>query len=85
VGGPLVYILNARSRLDSSILFLAAAFVTAFFPNVLPRLTNAYYSRIGMKTRIAEEDYHRVGTRIAGAILLVLGLIVAYRIVLSGH
>jgi hypothetical protein len=48
-------------------------------------VTNAYYSRIGMKTRVAEEDYYRVGTRVAGAVLLVLGLIVAYRIVLSGH
>jgi hypothetical protein len=59
------------------LLFLDAAFVTAFFPRVMPRLTNAYYSRIAMKTRVAEEDYGRLGTRIAGALMLVLGLIVA--------
>ena len=65
-------------------LFLAAGFVTAFFPHVM-RLTNAYYSRIGMKTRVAEQDYSRVGTRVAGAVLFVRGLLVAYRIVLSGQ
>ena len=66
-------------------LFLAAGFVTAFFPHVMPRLTNAYYSRIRMKTRVAEQDYSRVGTRVAGAVLFVRGLVVAYRIVLSGQ
>jgi hypothetical protein len=66
-------------------LFLAAAFVTAFFPRVMPKITNAYYSKIGMKTRVAEEDYYRLPTRIAGAILLILGLIVGYRILISGH
>jgi hypothetical protein len=33
------------------LLFLVAAFSAAFFPSVLPRMTNAYHSRIGMKTR----------------------------------
>jgi hypothetical protein len=67
------------------LLFLAAAFVTAFFPRVMPKLTNTYYSRIGMKTRVAEEDFDKLPTRFAGAILLVLGLIVGYRILISGH
>jgi hypothetical protein len=67
------------------LLFLAAAFVTAFFPRVMPKLTNAYYSKIGMKTRVAEEDYDHLPTRIAGAILLIVGLIVGYRILMSGH
>jgi hypothetical protein len=80
------YILEMRLiGLIPVFLFLAAGFVTAFFPHVMPRLTNVYYSRIGMKTRVAEEDYNRASTRIAGAVLLVVGLIVAYRIVLSGH
>ncbi len=67
------------------LLFLAAAFVTAFFPRVMPRLTNTYYSKNGMKTRVAEEDYDRLPTRIAGAILLVVGLVVGYRVLISGH
>jgi hypothetical protein len=67
------------------LLFLAAAFVTAFFPRVMPRLTNTYYSKIGMKTRVAEEDYDRLPIRIVGAILLIVGLIIGYRILMSGH
>jgi hypothetical protein len=51
----------------------------------MPKLTNAYYSKIGMKTRVAEEDYDRLPTRIVGAILLIVGLIVGYRILMSGH
>lgn len=66
-------------------LFLAAGFVTALFPRVMPKLTNAYYSKIGMKTRVAEEDYDRLPTRIAGAVLFGVGLIVGYRILISGH
>ena len=67
------------------LLFLAAAFVTAFFPRVMPKLTNIYYSKIGMKTRVAEEDGDRLPIRIVGAILLIVGLIVGYRILMSGH
>jgi hypothetical protein len=52
-------------------LLAAMAFCTAFFPHVVPRLTNSYYSLIGMKTRVAEEDYSKLGTRLAGGILLV--------------
>ncbi len=84
--GSLIY--SSEMRLIgflSVLLFLAAGFVTALFPRVMPRLTNAYYSRIGMKTRVAEEDYDRPPTRIAGAILFAVGLIVGYRILLSGH
>jgi hypothetical protein len=72
-------------RLLPVLLLLAAAFVTAFFPRVMPKLTNAYYSKIGMKTRLAEEDYDHLPTRIVGAILLIVGLIVGYRILMSGH
>ena len=66
-------------------LFLAAGFVTAFFPRVIPKLTNAYYSKIGMKTRVAEEDYDKPPTRLAGAALFIVGLIVGYRILVSGR
>jgi hypothetical protein len=62
---------------------LAAGFATTFFPRVMPRLTNAYYSKIGARTRVAEEDYDRLPTRIAGAILLAVGLVVSYRILIS--
>ncbi len=51
----------------------------------MPRLTNAYYSKIRAKTRVAEEDYDRLPTRIAGAILLAVGLVVSYRILISGR
>lgn len=47
------------------------AFVMAFFPHVLPRLTNSYYSLIKMKTRVAEEDYEKIGVRLSGAVILV--------------
>lgn len=67
------------------LLFLAAGFVTAFYPRVLPRLTNIYYSKIGMKTRVVEEDYERLPTRTAGGILLIIGIFVAYRFTVSGH
>jgi hypothetical protein len=52
-------------------LFGAIAFCTAFFPHVMPRLTNSYYSLIGMKTRVAEEDYSKLGPRLAGGLMLV--------------
>jgi hypothetical protein len=32
-----------------------------------------------------EEDYDRLHTRIAGGILLAIGLVVSYRILISGH
>ena len=63
--------------LFSVLLFLGAAFATTFFPRIMPRLTNAYYSKIGARTRVAEEDYDRLPTRIAGAILLAVGLVVS--------
>jgi phosphate/sulfate permease len=61
------------------LIFLAAAFVATLFPRLLARLTNLYYSKIGMKTRVEEEDHDRLSTRIAGAILLVVGCVLAYR------
>jgi hypothetical protein len=67
------------------LLFIVAAFSAAFLPSVMPRMTNAYYSKIGMKTRVAEEDYRRLPTRIAGGILLVVGLFNAHKIWTSGH
>jgi hypothetical protein len=56
-------------------LIAAMAFCTAFFPHVVPRLTNSYYSLIGMKTRVAEEDYSKLGSRLAGGFLLVAEIV----------
>jgi hypothetical protein len=52
-------------------LIAAMAFCTAFFPHVVPRLTNSYYSLIGRKTKVAEQDYSKLGSRLAGGSLLV--------------
>jgi hypothetical protein len=62
------------------LLFVAAAFATVFFPRMMPRLTNIYYAKLGAKTRVAEEDYDRLPTRIAGVVLLMVGLVMVYRI-----
>jgi hypothetical protein len=51
------------------------AFCIACFPHVFPRLINSYYSLIGMKTRVAEEDYSKVTVRLAGAIILVAEIV----------
>jgi hypothetical protein len=51
------------------------AFCMAFFPRVVPRLTNSYYSLIGMKTRVAEEDYLKLGTRFAGGAILAAEIV----------
>ena len=56
-------------------LFGVMAFCTAFFPHIVPRLTNSYYSMIGMKTRVAEEDYSKLGARVAGGVLLAAEIV----------
>jgi hypothetical protein len=50
-------------------LFGLVAFTGSFFPKVIPRLTNRYYSAIGMKTRVEESDYAKIGT--SGACLVM--------------
>jgi hypothetical protein len=50
--------------------------LVAFFPRAIPRMTNAYYGLIHMKSRLAEEDYDRVGIRVAGGVLFSLALYV---------
>lgn len=52
-------------------LFAIVAFIVAFFPRVLPSMTNRWYSIIGMKTRVDEADYSKLGTRGAGFVLFV--------------
>ncbi len=59
-----------------SVLLSTVGALTAFKPRAIPRMTNAYYSLIRMKTRLAEEDYDKVGIRVVGGILFVLALYV---------
>lgn len=57
-------------------VFASVAFTGMAFPNVIPRLTNKYYSAIGMKTRVDESDYGKiVGTRGACFILFLLAVV----------
>jgi hypothetical protein len=53
-------------------LFAAVAFTSTFFPKVLPAMTNRWYSIIGAKTRVAEEDYAAKGSRAASFLLFVI-------------
>jgi hypothetical protein len=43
-------------------------------PRLIPRLTNAYYALIGMKSRLAEEDYDKKGVRFAGAVFILFAI-----------
>jgi hypothetical protein len=54
-------------------MFLPLSLLTivAFFPRVLPSMTNRWYSVIGMKTKVNEADYSKLGTRGAGFVLFV--------------
>lgn len=60
------------------LLIGALAFCVAFFPQVFPRLVNSYYSLIGMKTRVAAEDYNKIAVRLAGAIILLAEVVWLY-------
>ena len=52
-------------------LFAAVAFTGAFFPQVMPRMTNRWYSIIGVESRVAESDYVKTGTRAACFVMFV--------------
>jgi hypothetical protein len=54
-----------------------AAILQAFFPAVLPRLYNSWYSFTGMKTRVSLEDYQRWSVRSVGIVILILEIGVA--------
>jgi hypothetical protein len=60
--------------LAALLLFASVAFVGAFFPRVLPRMNNHYYSKLGLKTRVAEEDYVKLGPRSACFVLFVFAI-----------
>lgn len=50
--------------------------LVALYPRAIPRITNAYYALIHMKSRLAEEDYDKAGIRAAGVVLFLLALYV---------
>lgn len=50
--------------------------LVAFYPRAIPRLTNAYYSLIHMKSRLNEDDYNKTGIRVAAGIVFLIALYV---------
>lgn len=52
-----------------------AGFLTAFFPRVIPDLTNSYYSLIRAKTRVVVEDYEKLPVRVAGGGILLVEIV----------
>ena len=52
-----------------------AGVLTAFFPRIIPRMTNAQWEFFGMKTRVAEGDYERLSVRITGFCFIIFALI----------
>jgi hypothetical protein len=66
------------------VLITTAAVLQAFFPNVLPRVYNLWYSLTGMKTRVSIEDYQKWSVRSVGIIILVLEIgAAAYRLAIN--
>ncbi len=53
------------------------ATLQAFFPSVLPRFYNAWYSFTGMQTRVSPDDYKKWSVRATGLAILVLESAVA--------
>jgi hypothetical protein len=50
--------------------------LVAVNPRAIPRMTNAYYALLRMKSRLVEDDYNKVGIRVAGGALFALALYV---------
>lgn len=67
---------NAFGVLAFCVLLGAIGLLIAAYPRAIPRFTNAYYSLIHMKSRLAEDDYDKVGIRVAGGIGFLLALYV---------
>ncbi len=58
------------------ILLGVVGLVVAVNPRAIPRMTNAYYALIHMKSRLAEDDYNKTGIRVAGGIVFVVAICV---------
>lgn len=45
-----------------------------FFPRVIPRLTNMMWAFFGMKSRLVEADYEKLGVRISGGFFIFFSI-----------
>ena len=52
----------------------AAGVLMAFFPRAVPRTINAYWAFLGMKSRLAEGDYEKLGVRVTGGVFIVFAI-----------
>jgi len=59
-----------------SVLLGVMGLLLAFNPRAIPRFTNAYYALIHMKSRLAEDDYDKVGIRVAGGVMFLTAVYV---------
>jgi threonine/homoserine/homoserine lactone efflux protein len=50
----------------------------AFFPRVIPRTINSYWALLGMKSRLAEEDYEKLGVRVSGGLFVFFAIYVLF-------
>lgn len=57
----------------------------AFVPAVVPNWINRYYALIGMKTRVAPEDYTKPQVRIAGVVIIAAVVWVICRVMIYGR
>lgn len=59
-----------------AVVFLSGAtgILGAFFPRVIPRMINAYWSYFGVKTRVAAEEYERISVRLTAACFFIFAL-----------
>jgi hypothetical protein len=53
-----------------------AGILMAFFPRAIPRTINSYWAFFGMKSRLAESDYEKLGVRITGGVFVVFAIYV---------
>lgn len=52
------------------VVVASASLLIAAFPRTYPRLINWWYSILGFKTRLAEDDYTRWSVRSTGIVFL---------------
>jgi len=67
---------NAFGVIAFSVVFGSIGALVAFSPRAIPRMTNAYYALIQMKSRLAVEDYDKVSIRVTGGIFFLVALFV---------
>ena len=65
---------DAFSVLAFSVILGTIGALVAFYPRALPKITNKYYAFIHMRTRLVEDDYDKLGIRVAGGALFILAL-----------